>query len=120
MINLNHEKSSSRAVYEYFTDKHEDIKTSNVRILICLCALVLLHLMQQWLRQKDAWIFLKGVVPSLVDSKDKGRVELILKYIEDADLRHWSLPDIKPFNIGLSEWRSRFSCISNPYMFKQV
>lgn len=90
MINLNHEKSSSRAVYEYFTDKHEDIKTSN------------------------------GVVPSLVDLKDKGRVELILKYIEDADLRHWSLPDIKPFNIGLSEWRSRFSCISNPYMFKQL
>jgi len=32
MINVNHEKSSSRAVYEYFTDKHKDIKTSNVRI----------------------------------------------------------------------------------------
>jgi hypothetical protein len=30
MINVNHEKSSSRAVYEYFTNKHKDIKTSDV------------------------------------------------------------------------------------------
>ncbi|XP_050899428.1 uncharacterized protein LOC127106181 [Lathyrus oleraceus] len=90
MINVNLDKSSSRAVYEYFTDKCKDIKTSN------------------------------GVVSSLVDSKDKGRVENILRYIEDGDLRRWSLPDIKPFNIGLGEWRPRFSCISNPYMFKQL
>ncbi|WJX46462.1 hypothetical protein P8452_33263 [Trifolium repens] len=90
MINVNHEKSSSRAVYEYFTNKHKDIKTSD------------------------------DMVSCLLDPKDKDRVELILKYIEDGDLRRWSLPDIKPFNIGLSEWRSRFSCISNPYMFKQL
>lgn len=30
VINVNHEKSSSRAVYEYFTNKHQDMKTSNV------------------------------------------------------------------------------------------
>jgi hypothetical protein len=30
MINVNLEKSSSRAVYEYFTNKHKDIKTSDV------------------------------------------------------------------------------------------
>ncbi|PNX70069.1 hypothetical protein L195_g057069, partial [Trifolium pratense] len=29
MINVNHEKSSSRAVYEYFTNKHEDVKSSD-------------------------------------------------------------------------------------------
>ncbi|XP_058758145.1 uncharacterized protein LOC131631369 [Vicia villosa] len=91
MINVDLDKSSSRAVYEYFTNKCKDIKTSD-----------------------------KGEVWSLVDSKDKGRVENILRYIEDGDLRRWSLPDIKPFNIGLGEWRSRFSCISNPYMFKQL
>lgn len=90
VINVNHEKSSSRAVYEYFTNKHQDMKTSN------------------------------GVVPSLLESKDKDRMELILKYIEDGDLRRWSLPGIKSFHIGLSEWRSRFSCISNPYMYKQL
>ncbi|XP_045826286.1 uncharacterized protein LOC123918322 isoform X1 [Trifolium pratense] len=90
MINVNHEKSSSRAVYEYFTNKHEDVKSSD------------------------------DLVSCLLDPKDIGRVELILKYIEDGDLRRWSLPGIKPFNIGLSEWRSRFSCISNPHMFKQL
>ncbi|XP_017426948.1 uncharacterized protein LOC108335435 [Vigna angularis] len=90
MINVNLEKSSSRAVYEYFTGKHVDVNISD------------------------------DEAPCLVDSKDKGRVELILKYIEDGDLRRWSLPDIRMFNIGLSEWRSRFSCISNPYMYKQL
>ncbi|TKY59423.1 hypothetical protein E2542_SST16512 [Spatholobus suberectus] len=90
IINVNLEKSSSSAVYEYFAGKHEDINIS--------C----------------------GMAPCLVDSKDKGRVELILKYIEDGDLRRWSLPGIKAFDVGLSEWRSRFNCISNPYMYKQL
>nr|KYP54529.1 hypothetical protein KK1_000720 [Cajanus cajan] len=89
-INVNLEKSSSSVVYEYFAGKLEDINISY------------------------------GAAPCLVDSKDKGRVELILKYIEDGDLRRWNLPGIKAFNIGLSEWRSRFNCISNPYMYKQA
>ena len=55
-----------------------------------------------------------------MDSKDKGRVELILKYIEDGDLRRWNLPDIRAFNIGMGKWRSRFNCIANPYMYEQV
>ncbi|KAL9329214.1 hypothetical protein ACSQ67_004217 [Phaseolus vulgaris] len=76
MINVNLEKSSSKAVYEYFAGKHLDVNISDDQ------------------------------APSLVDSKDKGRVEQILKYIEDGDLRRWSLPDIRIFNVGLSEWRS--------------
>ncbi|KAG4999464.1 hypothetical protein JHK87_020536 [Glycine soja] len=90
MINVNLEKSSSSVVYEYFAGKCEDANISN------------------------------GEAPCLVDSIDKGRVELMLKYIEDGDLRRWSLPGIRAFNIGLSEWRSRFNCISNPYMYKQL
>lgn len=90
VINVNLEKSSSSAVYEYFASKLEDTKVSS------------------------------GVVPSLVDSKDKGRVELMLKYIEDGDLQRWSLPGIKAFNTGLHEWRERFNCLSNPYMYKQL
>ncbi|KAK7400400.1 hypothetical protein VNO78_11606 [Psophocarpus tetragonolobus] len=90
MINVNLEKSSCIAVYEYFAGKHKDVNISS------------------------------GVASCLVDSKDKGRVELMLKYIEDGDLRRWSLPGIRAFNIGLSEWRSRFSCISNPYIYKQL
>lgn len=57
---------------------------------------------------------------SLLELEDRGRVEMVLKYIEDGDLRHWSLPDIRAFNIGLSEWRSKLNCFTNPYMYEQV
>ncbi|KAJ7946806.1 Heat shock protein [Quillaja saponaria] len=60
------------------------------------------------------------MVASMVDSKEKHRVELILKYIEDGDLRRWSMPDIRAFNIGLSECRSICNCITNPYMYEQL
>lgn len=47
MINVNLDKSSSRAVYEYFTDKCKDIKTSNVSKNFNFYSLCLV--MQQWL-----------------------------------------------------------------------
>ncbi|XP_072076201.1 uncharacterized protein [Arachis hypogaea] len=89
MIHVNHEKSSSSAVYEYFSRKSADMNSD-------------------------------GVVPSLVDSKDRERVEMILSYIEDGDLRRYTLPNIKAFNIGLNEWREKLNCISNPNMYKQI
>lgn len=57
---------------------------------------------------------------SLLEPKDRDRVEMVLKYIEDGDLRRWSLPDIKAFNIGLGEWCSKLNCVTNPYMYEQV
>ena len=60
------------------------------------------------------------MVASLLETKDRDRVEMILKYIEDIDLRQWSLPDTKAFSIGLDEWRSELNCLTNPYMFEQV
>lgn len=57
---------------------------------------------------------------SLLDMKERDRVEVVLKYIEDADLRRWSLEDIRAFNIGLGEWRSQLNCITNRHIFKQV
>ncbi|OIV93143.1 hypothetical protein TanjilG_20805 [Lupinus angustifolius] len=90
MIHVNLEKSSCSAVYEYFSRKHAEIKMSD------------------------------GVVSSLLNSKDKDRVELVLKYIEDGDLCQWRLPGIKAFNIGLNEWRPKFNCVSNPHMFNQL
>lgn len=47
-------------------------------------------------------------------------MEMILKYIEARDLRQWNLPNIKAFNIGLGEWRSKLNCITNPLMYQQV
>ena len=62
----------------------------------------------------------KGMVASLLDPKDRDRVEMVLKYIEDSDLHRWSLPDIRAFNIGIDQWRSKLNCITNPYMYEQV
>jgi hypothetical protein len=60
------------------------------------------------------------VVASLLDPKDQDRVETVLRCIEDADLRRWSLAEIRAFNIGLGEWRSKLNCLINPYIYEQV
>jgi hypothetical protein len=53
-------------------------------------------------------------------AEDQDRVEMVLKYIEDMDLRRRSLPDIRAFNVGIGEWRSKFNYVTNPYMFEEV
>ncbi|XP_024182194.1 uncharacterized protein LOC112187572 isoform X2 [Rosa chinensis] len=87
---VNTEKSSSSAVYDYFSAKLADVECHN------------------------------GMDASLLQVEDRDRVEMVLKYIEDGDLRRWSLPDIRAFNIGLSEWRSKLNCFTNPYMCEQL
>ncbi|CAH1426121.1 unnamed protein product [Lactuca virosa] len=87
---VNLEKSSSSAVYDYFCAKLSETRSNN------------------------------GHTANLLNSEDQERVEMVLKYIEDGDLRRWSLPDIKEFNIGLSIWRSKLNCITNPHMFEQL
>ncbi|GFP86852.1 hypothetical protein PHJA_000829000 [Phtheirospermum japonicum] len=57
---------------------------------------------------------------TLLNHEDRERVGIILKYIEDGDLRRWSLPDTKEFNIGLKEWRSKLNCITNSYLYEQL
>ncbi|KAL5705505.1 hypothetical protein ACHQM5_023803 [Ranunculus cassubicifolius] len=89
-FNIDIERSSSRAVYDYFSKKIEE-KTSTSR-----------------------------EVMRLVKCEDKERVEMLLRYVEDGDLRRWSLPDIKEFNIGLHELRSQLNCITNSHMFDQL
>ncbi|PIA51923.1 hypothetical protein AQUCO_01000057v1, partial [Aquilegia coerulea] len=89
-ININVEKSSSIAVYNYFSSKLKDEISAD------------------------------GEDVSLVHCGDKDRLETVLKYIEDGDLRKWKLPDIKSFNVALSEMRSQLNCITNPYLFDQL
>ncbi|CAH8321230.1 unnamed protein product [Eruca vesicaria subsp. sativa] len=86
-VNVDVDKSSSKAVYEYFSSK----LTSS-----------------------------EGESLSLLDDGDRIRVESVLDYIEDIDLRRWRLPDIKAFSFGLKEWRSRVNCITNPNMYEQL
>ncbi|KAJ4716020.1 Heat shock protein [Melia azedarach] len=87
---VDHEKSSSTAAYEYFCSKIVDMKS------------------------------LDENVAGLLNPKDEDCVKLVLKYIEDMDLRRWSFPDINGFRIGLNEWRSKLNCITNAYMYEQL
>ncbi|KAK7824796.1 hypothetical protein CFP56_034043 [Quercus suber] len=68
----------------------------------------------------NPYMYEQGMVASLLDPKDRDRVEMVLKYIEDSDLHRWSLPDIRAFNIGIDQWRSKLNCITNPYMYEQL
>ncbi|CAN1167433.1 hypothetical protein LINPERHAP2_LOCUS27244 [Linum perenne] len=86
------ERSSSRAAYHYYADRlAEECKLSP-----------------------------KEEVGTLLNPEDQDRVEAVLSYIEDSDLQRWSLPDVKAFRIGVSEWRQRINCITNPYMFEEL
>ncbi|KAM0012403.1 hypothetical protein Hdeb2414_s0021g00573101 [Helianthus debilis subsp. tardiflorus] len=88
-LQVNLEKNSSSAAYNYFCDKLSEMKRDN------------------------------GPA-SLLNTEDQERVKTVLKYIEDGDLRLWTLPDIKEFNIGLSNWRSKLNCVTNPHLFEQL
>ncbi|GAB4853359.1 hypothetical protein Ancab_017536 [Ancistrocladus abbreviatus] len=85
-------KSSSNAVYQYFSNVFEHINSADGN----------------------------GVGGSLLDTEDRERVELVLKYIEDGDLRQWKLSDTWAFSIGVGELRSKINCIANPHMFEQL
>ncbi|KAF7143967.1 hypothetical protein RHSIM_Rhsim05G0097300 [Rhododendron simsii] len=84
------DKSSSTAAYEYFSTKLLLTESSD------------------------------GEVKYLLNPKQRDRLELVLKYIEDADLRQWSLPNIKAFNLALGEWRSMLNCMTNPHIYEQL
>ncbi|XP_057787999.1 uncharacterized protein LOC131005182 [Salvia miltiorrhiza] len=89
-FHVNIEKSSSTAVYEYFSAKLSETRSDQIDSI------------------------------SLLNRNDQERMEIILKYIEAGDLQRWNLPNIKAFNIGLREWRSKLNCITNPLMYQQL
>ncbi|CAI9781808.1 unnamed protein product [Fraxinus pennsylvanica] len=90
VFRVNLEKSSSTAVYEYFSAKLSETGFDN----------------------EDT--------KSLLNHKVQDQVEMILKYTEDGDLRKWDLPDTKAFNLGLREWLSKLNCISNSSLYEQL
>lgn len=89
-FNVNLEKSSCTSVLEYFSHKLAGVKSSDA---------------------EDAY---------LLNLEDQDRIQTILSYIEDVDLRRWSLPDIRAFRIVMREWHSKLNCLTNPYLFEQL
>ncbi|KAK1386169.1 hypothetical protein POM88_023904 [Heracleum sosnowskyi] len=90
MFHVDTERSSSTMAYEYFSAKLVEMRSNDAEIM------------------------------NLLNGKEQDRVEKVLKYIEDLDLRKGTLADIKAFDIGLSECRSHLNCITNPHMYKQL
>ncbi|KAG0581149.1 hypothetical protein KC19_4G228500 [Ceratodon purpureus] len=48
------------------------------------------------------------------------RLETFFKYIQDADLWTWALPDSKPFSSGLNDSRIEYSVTKNAEVFDQL
>eukprot|EP01018_Ginkgo_biloba_P030756 Gb_10945 [translate_table: standard] len=57
---------------------------------------------------------------SLVSEEDRERIGLLFKYVEDADLWTWNLPNSKAFSSGLKDMQIEFNFILNPDLFNQV
>ncbi|XP_047342212.1 uncharacterized protein LOC124945763 [Impatiens glandulifera] len=90
MFHVDIEKSSSTAVYEFFLNELSQVQSVD------------------------------GEAISLIKDGDRSRIEAMLKYIEDVDLRRWTSPDTKSFRIGIGEYRNMLNCITNPHMFDQL
>lgn len=73
------------------------------------------HFSEKLAREKH----IKKCRKSLVCEQSLERVELLFRYVEDADLWRWSLPDSKAFSAGLSMERSKLNSVANPYIFEQ-
>ena len=57
---------------------------------------------------------------SLFHDDEVPRLETLFKYIQDADLWTWALPDSKPFSSGLSDSGIEYSVAENAEVFDQV
>lgn len=89
-LRIDTSKCSARAVYDFFSEKLSEMNSSS------------------------------GDSVSLLNQEDESRVATVLKYLEDADLRQWELPDIKAFNIGIKDERAKLNSVTNPHVFEQL
>ncbi|KAF0895852.1 hypothetical protein E2562_016580 [Oryza meyeriana var. granulata] len=89
-LNIDTTKSSARATFDYFSRKLAGIKSDS------------------------------DISEKLLDQEDERRVFNVLKYIEDADLRQWQLPNAKEFQTALKDERAKLNCITNPLVFEQL
>ncbi|KAF7053061.1 hypothetical protein CFC21_061060 [Triticum aestivum] len=89
-IRIDTSKSSARAVLDYFSNK---LTSENPDSETC---------------------------ENLLGQEDEERVSNVVKYVEDADLRQWQLPDSRAFHTALRDERAKLNCVSNPHVFEQL
>ncbi|OEL21804.1 hypothetical protein BAE44_0017174 [Dichanthelium oligosanthes] len=89
-LHIDTSKSSVRFVFDYFSKKLAETKSDS------------------------------RMCENLFDQEDEERVSNVLKYIEDADLRRWQLPNTKEFQTTLRDERAKLNCVINPHVFEQL
>ncbi|XP_049933149.1 uncharacterized protein LOC116251651 isoform X7 [Nymphaea colorata] len=89
-LHLDTNKSSAVAAYDYFTQQLNTENSAEQQEKMCL-----------------------------INGEDAARILMLIKYIEDANLRKWELPDIRAFNIGIRPMFAKLNCVTNPYIFDQ-
>ncbi|XP_020583158.1 uncharacterized protein LOC110026530 isoform X2 [Phalaenopsis equestris] len=89
-LRIDTRKNSARASLHYFSEKFSEDKSS--------------------IRGHE----------SLLKLEEQARVEKMISYMEDADLRRWELAGIKEFGIGIRETRTKLNTLTNPHVFKQL
>ncbi|PKA47001.1 hypothetical protein AXF42_Ash011675 [Apostasia shenzhenica] len=89
-LRIDTSKNSARATFDYFSEKFTEEKG--------------------YCKEHE----------ELLNPEEKVRIEKIISYIEDADLRKWNLAGVKEFHIGIREARAKLNSVTNPYMFKQL
>ncbi|XP_049933150.1 uncharacterized protein LOC116251651 isoform X8 [Nymphaea colorata] len=90
-LHLDTNKSSAVAAYDYFTQQLNTENSAEQQEKMCL-----------------------------INGEDAARILMLIKYIEDANLRKWELPDIRAFNIGIRPMFAKLNCVTNPYIFDQL
>ncbi|KQJ89289.1 hypothetical protein BRADI_4g24690v3 [Brachypodium distachyon] len=83
-------KCSARAVLDYFSEKLAGAKSES------------------------------ELPENLLCQEDGERVLNVLKYVEDADLRRWQLPNTREFHMALRDERAKLNCVTNPHVFEQL
>ncbi|KAK9115742.1 hypothetical protein Sjap_014689 [Stephania japonica] len=62
----------------------------------------------------------KNLEREMLPKHEVEKVTKLFKYIEDADLWRWKLPNSKAFSSGLKDLNIEFDVRSNPVLFKQL
>uniref|UniRef100_J3LCN4 DHHA1 domain-containing protein n=1 Tax=Oryza brachyantha TaxID=4533 RepID=J3LCN4_ORYBR len=114
-LNIDTTRSSAQATFGYFSKKLAGTKSDSVSWEYFIFQFII------WCRLSNKKVsFAQYICENLLEQEDEERVFNILKYIEDADLRQWKLPNAKEFQTALRDERAKLNCITNPLVFEQL
>ncbi|KAJ7515893.1 hypothetical protein O6H91_22G033300 [Diphasiastrum complanatum] len=119
-IDLN--KSGATIAYEYFRKKLQSAENSSYQTQSaekgkpCCSSSSSMRASSDASSQENV----ASSLPELVQQADLCRVETLFKYVEDADLWRWNLPNSKAFSSGFNDINVEFNALVNSAIFDQL